>query len=229
MTVDIALRRPLGAPQQLVLLYHGFGSSPGAMAPVGNRLSSAYPRALIIAVAAPYPADVGTGGQWFSLRGINDENRVQRIAAGMDGFVDTVRRWQATARLGYEDTVLAGFSQGATMLLEALKVSPGLAARVLSFGGRFARLPTKPFRGTWVHLLHGGEDPVVHCHHSISAAERLLSIGSQVTLDVRPRVGYAIDDSMLNAALARLLTDAVPSGRHTAANRSVPLLGYEAT
>ena len=99
------------------------------------------------------------------------------------------------------------------MLLEAVKANPGLASRVVSFGGRFAALPTRRLRHTCVHLLHGEADPVVHCHHSISAAERLLSLGSPVTLDLLPRAGYAIDDSMINAALERLLSAvAVPEG-----------------
>lgn len=207
----IAVHRPRGKPHHVILLYHGFGSTPEEMVPVGTRLSFAYPRALIASVAAPHPADIGTGLQWFSLKGINDENRMLRIAAGMDAFVRTVRVWQETAGVSAERTVLAGFSQGATMLLEAVKASPGLASRVLSFGGRFAALPRRRLRHTWVHLLHGEADPVVHCHHSISAAERLVSLGSPVTLDIRPRVGYAIDDSMINTALERLLSAAVPS------------------
>ncbi|HEY0846551.1 MAG TPA: esterase [Noviherbaspirillum sp.] len=219
---SIQVQRPWGTPQYLILLYHGFGSTPSAMVPVGNRLSLAYPQSLVVSIVAPYPSDIGAGRQWFSLLGITDENRMQRVAASMDSFLDTVLEWQARAGLGSDRTVLAGFSQGATMLLEGLKARPDLAARAISFGGRFAALPTRPFRNTYVHLLHGQADPVVHCRHSIVAAERLLSMGSPVTLDIKPRVGYAIDEGMLSAALHHLLATTVRTAAFPRASARVP-------
>lgn len=217
---SIAVHRPQGEARHVILLYHGFGSTPEEMAPVGKRLSAAYPRALIASIAAPHPADIGGGRQWFSLMGITDANRMDRVSAGLGDFIRIVREWQARAGVSGERTVLAGFSQGATMLLEAVKASPRLASRVLSFGGRFATLPTRPLFPACVHLLHGEADPVIHCHHSISAAERLLSLGSQVTLDIRPRTGYAIDDGMIDAALERLRFGAArPENRMSMASR----------
>lgn len=229
MNVDsIAVHRPRGKPQHAILLYHGFGSTAKDMIPVGIRLSFAYPRALIASIGAPHAAEIGAGLQWFSLKGISEENRMQRVAAEMENFVRSVREWKARAGVDAERTVLAGFSQGATMMLEAVKASPGLASRAVSFGGRFAALPTRRLHHTRLHLLHGEADPVVHCHHSITAAERLLSLGSAVTLDIRPRAGYAIDDGMINTALERLLSFAEPTQGHGRAGRGIARHHYDA-
>lgn len=201
---DLILQRPEGPAQQLFLLFHGLGAEPESMAALGKRLAAAFPRALVVCIAAPDQADGGRGRQWFSARDVTEEDRPARVAATMTRFVQTVRAWQRESGLGAAATALVGFSQGAIMALEALKTAPDLAGRVLAFGGRFAALPEAAFPRTTIHLLHGKTDTVVPYAHTIYAAHRLLALGSDVTADVQPHVGHTMDATLMETALQRL-------------------------
>ena len=67
---DLIIQQPAGPAQQLVLLFHGVGSSAQNMLPVGRQLAAAYPNATVISVQAPFASDFGQGWQWFSVAGV---------------------------------------------------------------------------------------------------------------------------------------------------------------
>lgn len=46
---------------QLVLLFHGVGSSAQDLAPVSQALAQARPRATVVSVEAPHPSQLGRG------------------------------------------------------------------------------------------------------------------------------------------------------------------------
>lgn len=70
------------------------------------------------------------------------------------------------------------------MALESIKAEPGLASRVIAFNGRYASLPETASTATTIHLIHGGEDPVIDLAHAVAAQEALISAGGDVTLDI---------------------------------------------
>lgn len=199
MSHDIVIQRP-AQPQQLMLLFHGVGSSPDSMRETGQFLAKGFPQALVVSVAGADASDLGQGFQWFSVQGVNEENRPQRVAAALPAFFAAVRRWQQDSGLGHAATALVGFSQGAIMALEAAAARPDLASRVLAFSGRFASLPTAPLAQTTVHLFHGKADPVIPYLHSIQAAEHLIALGSDVTAEIEPFVGHHIHEDLLEKA-----------------------------
>jgi len=57
---SLMLARP-EASDQLVLLLHGVGSSAQGLAPVGQALAKARPRASVVSVEAPHPSQLGHG------------------------------------------------------------------------------------------------------------------------------------------------------------------------
>ena len=63
------------------------------------------------------------------------------------------------------------------MALESIKAEPGLASRVIAFNGRYASLPETASTATTIHLIHGGEDPVIDLAHAVAAQEALISAG----------------------------------------------------
>ncbi|WP_432239647.1 esterase [Herbaspirillum robiniae] len=190
--------------QRLVLLMHGVGSVPQSMLGVGAWFAQRDAQALVVSVASPYPSDVSPSGlQWFSVRGVTEDNRPQRVEAAMPLFLQTVRHWQAQVGVEAQDTLIAGFSQGAIMALEAGKPADAPAATVVAIAGRYAAAPTaKP--GATVHLLHGDADGVMPVALAHTAFERLQALGAKATLDVAPGVGHQPDARML-ALLARHL------------------------
>ncbi|CAI2788191.1 putative hydrolase [Serratia grimesii] len=198
------VQSPATPAAQLILLFHGVGDTPVAMGEIGSYFAKDFPQALVVSIGGPFPFGNGSGRQWFSVQGVTEENRAERIAEVMPQFVETVRYWQKHSGVNDAGTAMVGFSQGSIMALEALKVEPKLAGRVVAFSGRFASLPERAFGDSVVHLIHGEQDAVIAVQHARAAAERLQANGVDFTLDVEEDVGHAINQGMMNSALERL-------------------------
>ncbi|MEO8806320.1 MAG: esterase [Burkholderiaceae bacterium] len=204
MTESIVIQQPGGVAEQLVLLFHGQGETPQAMQPLGERLARQFPNAFVVSVAAPDPAEGGTGGQWLSVRGLGDANCAARVNAALPAFLRTVAHWQAVSGLGPVATALIGFSQGAIMALEATRSDTACAGRVVAIAGRFAELPVRAATATTLHLFHGKQDEVIPYRHTIEAVQHLLDIGGDATADVLPFVGHELVDDFVDLTLERL-------------------------
>lgn len=205
MSEAIVVQRPAGPAKQLMLLQHGVGATPQGLVPLGQRLAQAFPDALVVSVQAPYPSDLGQGYQWFSVRGITEEDRPARVAEAMPAFMAMVQDWQRQSGVGPEATALIGFSQGAIMSLEATQLPQHLVGRVVALSGRFAALPQAPHPHTTLHLVHGKSDAVIHYGYTVTGAEHLISLGADVTADVIPFLGHEINDAVMDTVMERLL------------------------
>ena len=75
MSDSVIVARPAGPPMQLMLLFHGVGSTALDLVPLGRVLAREFPDAFIVSVAAPAPSEAGGGRQWFSVLDISEENR----------------------------------------------------------------------------------------------------------------------------------------------------------
>lgn len=195
-----------GAPEQLFLLFHGVGSTAENLAPLGKFIAAAFPQAAIVSVPGAFESDLGMGRQWFSVRGVTEENRPARIAEAMPLFAQAVSELQQRFGIGPEATTLVGFSQGAIMSLESARAGQGLAARIVSIAGRFAELPNQAPRAT-IHFVHGRNDLVVPATYSSAAAEKLKALGANVTQDIDPAAAHEITQRMAQAMLERLRGD----------------------
>jgi len=202
MSASIIVARPAGQAQQLMLLFHGVGGSAQDLVPLGRVLAAEFPAAFVVSVAAPLPS--GAGRQWFSVTGISEENRVERVAAALPAFLECVAHWQKTAGVGTDAVALIGFSQGGIMALESTRDRPACAGRVVAIAGRFAQLPATPNEGTTLHLFHGKLDPVIPYGFTVEAAQHLVRIGADVTADVIPGIGHQIDDEIAELMIERL-------------------------
>jgi phospholipase/carboxylesterase len=220
MTDAMIIQQPSGAARQLVLLFHGLGASEEDLRPLGERLAAEYPEALVASLRAPHPASLGAGYQWFSVEGLDDARRVERVAAEMPLFLAAIRQWQRDTGLGPEATVLVGFSQGAIMVLEAATEAGDdvLAGRVVALAGRYARLPATNPGGTTLFLIHGKADAVIHYGFTVEAARHLVALGADVVADVVPWLGHGIDAEVLDLVARRLRTH-VPKRHWEAAMR----------
>jgi phospholipase/carboxylesterase len=198
------IQQPSGAAEQLILLFHGVGANAHNMVPLGQHLAREFPNAFVVSVDGPQASDLGAGRQWFSVRGVTEENRIGRVDAAMPGFQAAVRHWQGVAKVGFEGTTLIGFSQGAIMALEATQRPQVLAARVMAVAGRFAQPAQSAPHETTLHLIHGEQDPVIPPGLSTDAATHLEGLGAQVTIDLIPRLGHGIDGRVLERIVERL-------------------------
>lgn len=184
----------------LIVLLHGVGQTPTDMAPLARLIAAQRPQTAVAAPPAALPYDLGPAGhQWFSVDGITEENRPGRIRAALPAFVATIEALQRAHGVGPEETMLAGFSQGAIMALAACE-NRFLARSVVAIAGRCAPLPQAWERRTRVHLVHGRADGTVPVQHSERAFERLSVLGADVRLDVVPRAVHRLAPPLLERA-----------------------------
>lgn len=201
---ELVLHRPTASARQLVLLFHGVGASPEGFAGLAPAL--AREDRWVVAVRSPFASDLGAGWQWFSVQGVTESNRSERITAAMPRFADTVQRWQAHTGLTAGQTALAGFSQGAIMSLESTQVGQPLAARVVSLSGRFAVPPRTAPAGVVWRFVHGAQDPVIPAAFSTDAAAQLQSLGADAQAHVLLGLGHGIDQRALDLLVKALET-----------------------
>jgi phospholipase/carboxylesterase len=184
----------------LIVLLHGVGQTPADMAPLADLIAAHDPQARVVAPPAFHPCDRGGAGfQWMSVAGITDDNRPARVRAALPAFVATIEDCQRAHGVDADDTVLAGFSQGAIMALAACQ-DRYLARHVVAIAGRCTPLPDAWERRTAVTLVHGRMDRTVPVQHSERMFERLAALGADVRLDVVPRAVHLLAPPLLERA-----------------------------
>lgn len=200
----LAATPPAGA-RQLIILLHGFGAHPVDLLDMARQFHDTWPEAAIALPPGlePVPGSE-TARQWFSLDGITDANRPERVAATMPAFLTLITRLQEESHIPPADTVIAGFSQGAIMGLEAIKAKDGLAGRMLAFSGRYATLPTEAPRFTSISLYHGDKDTVISVDHARDAFDQLQALGGDVSLDIAHGIGHEAHPALVAQAIDRL-------------------------
>ncbi|MDM4766916.1 esterase [Pelomonas sp. SE-A7] len=195
-------------PELLFLLFHGAGADAAQMRPLAKALHEQYPRAAVLSLNGPEAFDAipggGSGWQWYSLAGANDENHGRRVADALPAFIASIRAWAEQFELPWPRVALAGFSQGAVMALEAVQAELELAGRVLAFGGGYATLPEHAPVDVSIHILHGLEDPVLPSEDQVDAAKRLVQLGADVTADLLPGIGHELHPELVKRALEQL-------------------------
>ncbi|MCW4630394.1 MULTISPECIES: esterase [Marinomonas] len=191
---------------RLFLLFHGVGATPQSLAPLGQILAEAIPNAFIVSIQAPDVSDFGQGYQWFSVQGVTEENRVERINTAMPAFVETVKYWQQKIGLSAEKTTLIGFSQGAIMSLSSTQmVEEKLAEKIVSLSGRFATSLIKtPINNTQVHFIHGNQDTVIDYRLSKLAYDALINGGVMSTYDLIPQLAHSVNQAVVDCLLERV-------------------------
>lgn len=194
-----------GGPQQLFVLLHGESADPRQLLPLAQAVKKAFVNALVV---LPYGSEHGAQGLhgWLAPDASGEAGLPGRVAQAVPALVDRVRQLQADHGLSSEQTALAGFSEGATLALEACSAQAGLAGRVLAFSGRYARLPVEAPPITTLHLLHGADDTVVPVEHARQAHARLAELRGDATLDIASSVGHELHEALIRQALHRLQT-----------------------
>ena len=199
----------------LIILLHGVGSNGQNMMTLAHAWRETLPDSAFVAPDAPFACDHGAGRQWFSIAGVTQQNRAERIAAARPDFDRAVRR--EIEKHGFADRLdrvaLVGFSQGSMMLLDAVATGRFPVAAGVAFAGRLGTPPHDPARGTRLLLLHGAADTVVPVVELEQARTVLEASGVAVESRVFPNVGHTIipEAAMLAGEFLRasLATEAV--------------------
>lgn len=191
--------------KDLIVMLHGVGSQGRDLQSIVEYWQQAMPLALVAAPDGPAAFDMGPGFQWFSVSGITEESRPARIAAARNAF--DARLAEVFKEQGidpaHDRVILAGFSQGAIMALDALVRGCYPLAGVVAFSGRLASpWPLEPAAHSAALLIHGKADPVIPWQESQKAAGALAAAGVQVELSIEDHVQHTISMTGLQTASA---------------------------
>lgn len=215
-----------GAPEQLILLLHGWGSNGNAMAPLAQALREQFPQAAILAPDAPHAYERSTRPatalrQWYAVDDLTPEIWTARVQGALPSLQAWVQAQQERLRVGPAATALGGFSQGAILSMALALKHDGIAGRVLAFSGCLTEPPTAAPRLTTLHLFHGGEDTVIPADGSRQAMEWLAELQGDVTVDIASGLGHELHPALIQCALDRLKSH-IPMRTWQAAMGAVP-------
>jgi phospholipase/carboxylesterase len=213
--VNGASLQPLsgGAPKQIVVLLHGYGSSGSDMIALAPTWQRALPDALFLAPHAPQRTGFGAGYQWWALSEISP----QALAAGaalaapaIDAFID---RKLTQYSLTEADLAIVGFSQGTMMALHVGLRRQKQVAAIVGYSGMLtgaARLRHDAITKPPVLLIHGSHDPVVPVAALHAAEAELKHLGIEVTTHVSAGVAHSVDPVGLRLGLEFVSKALVP-------------------
>lgn len=185
-------------PRQAVVLLHGYGSDGNDLIGLAPHWQPILPDALFVSPNAPdMSQQLAHGFQWFDIA--FDEGKLAQRQIGAASAHPVLAEflqdlWSQTG-IAPEQTILAGFSQGAMMALHVGLSLPHTLMGIISFSGML--LPPESFGSSLVPkppvcLVHGDQDGVVEPHHSAEAAATLISAGYDVRYHVSQGVAHGI-------------------------------------
>lgn len=182
------------APQQLVVLLHGYGSNGAdliSLAPMWQRL---LPDALFVAPNAPERCPGVPGGhQWWALHDLNRAALAAGAQAAAPALDTTLDALLAEHDLADDRLALVGFSQGTMMALQVGLRRERAVAGILGYSGMLAGTLNEIRSKPPVLLIHGDADTVVPVGAYTHAHAELVRHGFAVEGHVTPGLGHGID------------------------------------
>ena len=197
-----------GLPKQAVVLLHGYGSDGNDLIGLAPQWQAILPDAVFISPNGPDACrQFGAGFQWFDVSFDGDRlaKRQEGVVAARPVLVEFLQDLWSQSGITPENTILAGFSQGAMMALHVgLSLEQPLMG-IIGFSG--ALLPPDGFGSALlakspVCLIHGDMDEVVDPEHSADADVALRLAGYDVSYHVSEGVGHGIAADGLDFAAA---------------------------
>lgn len=177
------------AAKWLVVWLHGLGADGNDFVPVAQMMATQIPfQASYIFPEAPVQPVTVNGGMsmraWYDIKAIDidreiDEEGIQDSAKQLQQVLEDT--WQSQG-IKPENTIIAGFSQGAVMALHLLRHSDHRFAAVIALSGYYAGDfdGLKTADDTPVFMGHGIQDPVVPHALGKSAFDTLEAAGINV-------------------------------------------------
>jgi phospholipase/carboxylesterase len=186
-----------GAPKQVVVLLHGYGSNGADLISLAPMWRQLLPDALFVAPNAPEHCPGAPGGyQWWALHDLSRP----ALAAGARHAAPVLDAWLdgllAEHALDESKMVLAGFSQGTMMALHVGIRRERPLAGILGYSGMIAGPSLDPAEVRSkppVLLIHGDADGIVPLSAYRHAHAELERLGFPLESHVSPGLGHGVD------------------------------------
>lgn len=200
-----------GAPKQLVIFAHGYGSNGQDLIGLAPYLAQAMPDALFVSPDAPDPVPgYPAGRQWFPISRLDlhlMRQGVQTAGPVLDAFIDAEL---SRAGLPPSACALVGFSQGTMMALHVGLRRPEPLGAVVGLSGMLADPGAVASRPPVV-LIHGDRDEVIPPAALFASLEGLGAAGVPVLWRICAETGHHVAEDGL--ALAVRFVQAAFAGR----------------
>ena len=202
-----------GQPKQAVVLLHGYGSDGADLIGLAPHWQGVLPDAVFISPNAPEQCrQLASGFQWFDIAFEGDRlaSRQMGVIKARPVLIEFLEDLWAQSGLVPENTILAGFSQGAMMALHVGLSLPRPLMGIIAFSGAFVPpegFGVSAFAQPPVCLVHGDMDQVVDPELSADAELALRLAGYDVSYHVSEGTGHGIAPDGLDFAtqfIARL-------------------------
>ncbi|MEZ5938211.1 MAG: hypothetical protein R3C52_08320 [Hyphomonadaceae bacterium] len=145
-----------GAPQQLVVFFHGYTQSGEAMRPLATALAARLPNAAFVFDDAPLSA--GNGHSWYNFRG-DDSAATKKTAA--ENASKLVSDLANAYHIQPSNIVTVGFSQGGGVAVWGGTCLTNEVKAVVSLAGVVESACTKQGAAPAILVVHNDADPTV--------------------------------------------------------------------
>lgn len=186
-----------GAPKQIILLLHGYGSTGADLISLAPHWQSRLPDALFLAPNAPQRLErLAAGYQWWPLSTFTPRALAAGAASAAPAIDTFVDRKLNQYGLNEAHLAIVGFSQGTMMALHVGLRRPQQIAAIVGYSGMLTgvdELANLPITRPPVMLIHGSADPVIPVAALNAAKNELEHFGIKVTTHISNGVGHSVD------------------------------------
>ncbi|GAA4999456.1 alpha/beta fold hydrolase [Acinetobacter puyangensis] len=185
--------------KKLVIMLHGVGSNGADLEPIAEFWQQQLEGLQIASPDAPFPfMHSPQAFQWFSLNGITQENRYQRIVDARAAFdqtiTDILKQHEMLEQL--DRVVFCGFSQGTIMSLDAIASGRWNIAGVIGLSGRLASpIEQDAALKSKILLMHGNADQVIPVQESHLAYQKFEQAGFDIKLQTFDHLGHGVNQA----------------------------------
>jgi phospholipase/carboxylesterase len=197
--IDLRVRPAAGEPEGALILIHGRGADEHDLFPLLDMFD---PQRRLVGMTPGGPLSFPPGGRhWYALGGVGTPER-ETFTATFADLTALLDDRLAEHGVGWERTVLGGFSQGAVMSYAVgLGAGRPLPAGILAMSGFMPSVDgwdmrSDGLRGYPVAIAHGTMDPVISVEFGRAARDRLAAAGADVLYRESP-MQHTIDPRVI--------------------------------
>lgn len=184
---------------KLIILLHGMNSNTEIWNDFTKRITS---KTLLIAVEAPIKTKINSY-RWFDIDVskkpfVSDINQMIEITSRIKNLIHHLK---AGHKINTENSIVAGFSQGAILSLNLALTNPNLISGIGVFSGMLPdgieNRALKEINNFPVFITHGSKDKGIELSHAHKTRKYLKDKGAKVKMTIE-KSGHIITDKQFD-------------------------------